>query len=182
MNRREALSRAALLLGGAISAPVVSAVMAGCKADSRSAATTTYLTPAQEALLNELCDIILPVTSTPSATAVGVPAFIHAVMQDCTPKEERDAFVAGLAALDVSLSKLSEADKLSFLKALDAEARAAGEKASPAQASWRKLKELAVVGYFTSEIGASEVLEYVPVPGQYNPCMPMPEGQRAYAV
>lgn len=182
MNRREALSRAAILLGGAISAPTIAALMSGCKADPK--ASTSYLSNSEEALLNELCDLILPKTTTPSATEAGVPAFIHTIMQECTAQAERDAFAAGLKQLDADakgFAKLTAEEKLAFLKKLDTDARAAGDKATPPQASWRKLKELTVVGYFTSEIGASEVLEYVPVPGRYDGCIPLKEGQRAYA-
>ena len=67
MNRREALSRATILLGAAISAPTISALMSGCKADPKAAATSnSYLTAEQEALLNELCDLILPKTRVPA--------------------------------------------------------------------------------------------------------------------
>ena len=174
-----------ILLGAAISAPTISALMSGCKADPKAAATSnSYLTAEQEALLNELCDLILPKTSTPSATEVGVPAFIHAVMQDCTSQAERDAFVAGLRQLDADakgFAQLSASEKTAFLKKIDTDARAAKDKATPTQAAWRKLKELTVVGYFTSEVGASEVLEYVPVPGRYEGCIPLTEGQKAYA-
>ncbi|MBI5916389.1 MAG: gluconate 2-dehydrogenase subunit 3 family protein, partial [Bacteroidetes bacterium] len=175
MNRREALSRAAILLGAAISAPTIAALLSGCKADPKAASTSSYLTAEQEALLNELCDLILPKTSTPSATEVGVPSFIHAVMQDCTPQAGRDAFVAGLKKIDEDakgFSMLSSEEKVAFLKKLDTDARAAGDKATPTQSAWRKLKELTVVGYFTSEIGAGEVLEYVPVPGRWDGCIP----------
>ncbi len=183
MNRREALSRAAILLGGAISAPTIAALMSGCKADPT--ASTSYLSNSEEALLNELCDLILPKTSTPSATEVGVPAFIHAVMQDCTTPADRDTFVAGLRQLDTEAGrfvKMRPEDKQAFLKKLDADARAAGDKATPAQATWRRLKELTVVGYFTSEIGASEVLEYVAVPGRWEACIPLKKEQKAYAM
>ncbi len=185
MNRREALSRAAILLGGAISAPTIAALMSGCKADPKvTAGATSYLTAEQESLLNELCDLILPKTSTPSATEAAVPSFIHAVMLDCTPQAERDAFVRGLQPLTLEKNgfiKLPPDRKILFLQQLDKETRAAGDQATDTQAAWRKLKELTVVGYFTSEIGASEVLEYVPVPGRYDACIPMPAGQKAYA-
>lgn len=182
MNRREALSRAAILLGGAISASTVAAIMSGCKADPK--ASTNYLSNSEEALLNELCDLILPKTDTPSATEAGVPAFIHTIMQDCTPAADRNAFVAGLQQLDADAGrfvKMRPEDKQAFLKKLDTDASAAGDKATPSQATWRKLKELTVVGYFTSEIGASEVLEYVPVPGKYEPCITLAAGQKAWA-
>ncbi len=186
MNRREALSRAAILLGGAISAPTIAAIMSGCKADPNvAAASSGYLTSNLEALVAELCDLILPKTDTPSATEAGVPSFIHTIMMECTPKTDRDAFVAGLKQLDADakgFAKSSAEEKQAFLKKLDTEARAAADKATPPQAAWRKLKELTVVGFFTSEIGASEVLEYVPVPGKWEPCIPLKEGQKAYAI
>ncbi len=184
MTRREALSRAALLLGGTVSAPVVAAVLGGCQADPKGSAGPAYLRQGQAALVDRLCDIILPETATPGATAVGVPAFVHAILQDASPQEVRDAFVSGLEQLDREAGGfmgLSAGEQETYLRTLDAAARAAGDAAGPAQAAWRQLKELTVVGYFTSEVGAGEVLEYVPVPGRYEPCMPMPEGQRAYA-
>jgi hypothetical protein len=184
MNRREALSRAAILLGTAISAPTIAAILSGCKAEPAAGATAGVLSPELEKLVDALCDHILPKTSTPSATDVGVPAFIYSVLKDCTPAADRDAFAGGLNQLDADARgflKLAAGDQVAFLKQLDAAARSAGEKATPSQASWRKLKELTVVGYFTSEAGASEVLEYVPIPGRYEGCMPMPEGQRAWA-
>lgn len=185
MNRREALSRAAVLLGGAVSSTTLAALMAGCKADpNATVAVPSYLTKAQNALLHELCDLILPKTSTPSATQAGVPAFIHAVMQDCVPPPEREAFLTGLRQLDEEASgftKLSALEKQSFLKKLDTGARATGDDASPSQSTWRKLKELTVVGYFTSQTGAEEVLEYVPIPGKYEPCIQLTKGQKAYA-
>jgi hypothetical protein len=34
------------------------------------------------------------------------------------------------------------------------------------------MKELTILGFFTSEIGATKVLKYTPVPGRYNGCVP----------
>jgi gluconate 2-dehydrogenase gamma chain len=184
MTRREALSRAAVLLGGAVSAPVVTAVLGGCRAEPSGTLVPAYLSREQSALVDRLCDIILPQTSTPSATAAGVPSFIHAILQDASPEEGRKAFVSGLAQLDREAGGflgLAAGEQESYLRSLDEAARAAGSDANPAQAAWRQLKELTIVGYFTSEVGAGEVLEYVPVPGRYEPCISLPEGQRAYA-
>lgn len=183
MDRRDALSRAAILLGCAISAPTIAAILAGCNTESKAA--SGYLTPELEALVAELCDIILPKTTTPSASEAGVPSFVHTVMTECTPHAERDAFVRGIKSLTMgkgNFAKLTPDSKMTFLQQLDKSARAAREKADETQAAWRKLKELTVVGYFTSEIGASQVLDYVPVPGKWEPCVPLVEGQRAFAL
>ncbi len=44
------------------------------------------------------------------------------------------------------------------------------------------LKDLTVLGYFTSEIGATQALEYLPIPGRYNGCVPLIKGQKAWAL
>ena len=122
-----------------------------------------------------------------------MPAFIFTVLQDCFPQEEREAFVAGLNQLDEACEadqrrnflKLSIEKQVAFLKKTDSEANAtekSGSSLALHQATWLRLKELTLVGYFTSEIGASQALEYIPVPGRLETCIDMPQGQKAWAV
>lgn len=44
------------------------------------------------------------------------------------------------------------------------------------------MKELTLVGYYTSEVGATEELRYEPVPGRWEGCVPFDEIERAWAV
>ncbi len=193
MTRREALTNAAMLLGGVISAPVIAAVMQGCKADPSLPPSTTFLTAGQEKAVSIMTDLILPKTSTPGAVEAGVPAFIFTVLQDCFSEEDRQAFALGLNELDDAAKsdqgrrflKLSTDKQVAFLKKTDETARAAQkdqQALAPLQAAWLRLKELTLVGYFTSEIGATEALEYLPIPARLDTCADMPEGQRAWAV
>jgi Gluconate 2-dehydrogenase subunit 3 len=46
---------------------------------------------------------------------------------------------------------------------------------------FRMMKELALLGYFTSEIGATQALRYVESPGRYDPCVPYKPGDRDWA-
>ena len=46
---------------------------------------------------------------------------------------------------------------------------------------FRMMKELAVVGYFTSEIGCTQALRYVESPGRFEPCVPYVRGEKAWA-
>lgn len=43
------------------------------------------------------------------------------------------------------------------------------------------MKQLTLLGFFTSEKGATEALRYVPVPGRYDACIPYHKGDRAWA-
>jgi hypothetical protein len=38
-----------------------------------------------------------------------------------------------------------------------------------------QIKELTVIGYFTSELVGKSVLKYDPVPGRFDPCIPLAE-------
>jgi hypothetical protein len=192
MTRREAISHSAILLGGAISAPTLAAILQGCKAEPSKSAASTFLNADQEEMVTTMADIILPKTSTPGAVETGVPAFIYLILQDCYPDAERNAFAEGLNKLDEECKntmgrrflKLKPEQQVEFLKKTDAQARSsagASQEMAVHLSCWRRLKELTVVGYFTSETGASEVLQYLPVPGRLEVCMDMPVEQRAWA-
>ena len=43
------------------------------------------------------------------------------------------------------------------------------------------VKELTLLGYFTSEIGCTVAQQYVESPGRFEPCMPYEEGDRSWA-
>ena len=47
---------------------------------------------------------------------------------------------------------------------------------------WRTMKELTLVGYYTSEPGATQELRHEAVPGRYEACVPLAEIGRAWAV
>ncbi len=46
---------------------------------------------------------------------------------------------------------------------------------------FRMMKQVALFGYFTSEIGATQAMRYVETPGRYDPCAPYKPGDKAWA-
>jgi hypothetical protein len=46
---------------------------------------------------------------------------------------------------------------------------------------FRMMKELALLGYFTSEIGCTKALRYVEAPGRFDPCIPYTPGEPDWA-
>jgi hypothetical protein len=46
---------------------------------------------------------------------------------------------------------------------------------------FRMMKELALLGYFTSEIGCTKAQRYVESPGRFDPCVPYTKGEPAWA-
>src|SRR5256885_16141522 len=102
IDRREALRRAALLLGGALSASPVAGVLAGCEARRTpdGAWAPRALSSDQLDLVATIAEHIVPETDTPGARAVGVHRFIDAMLADSYPDEELRRFLAGLADVD----------------------------------------------------------------------------------
>lgn len=59
---------------------------------------------------------------------------------------------------------------------------AAAESADPQPAHYfRMMKELALLGFFTSQIGCTQALRYVEAPGRFDPCLPYSPGEPAWA-
>ncbi len=46
---------------------------------------------------------------------------------------------------------------------------------------FRMMKELALLGYFTSEVGYTKAMRYAETPGRFDPCAPYTKGESAWA-
>jgi hypothetical protein len=191
MNRREVLQRVALLMGGAISAPAVLGVLNGCSPKPSAGWQPLFLSKEEGAMVEGVADLIIPRTDTPGAREVGVPAFIDVILKDAYPTEDQARFVSGLKDFDAEAQRahgkpfleLQPAQRASFLQQVhDAATAAEKEQAdNDVPAAERKrpfvlmMKELTLLGFFTSQVGATQVLQYVAVPGGFQACIPIAE-------
>ena len=100
MDRREALRRTALLMGGIVSAPAIMGVLNGCTAKPTIDWKPVFLSQDQSIIVTQVADIIIPKTDTPGAKEAGVPAFIDLMLKDCYSKEDQDRFLAGIQSFD----------------------------------------------------------------------------------
>ena len=188
IDRREALRRTALLIGGVISAPTLAGILAGCETPrAESAWTPRALTPQQSDLVATIAEHILPETDTPGARSVGVHRFIDTMLAEYYGPTDRADFVNGLADVDTragrsaakSFLSATKEQQLAVLTELDREAYAG---AGTHRHFFRTMKELTLVGYYTSEVGATRELQYNPTPGRFEGCVPMSRIGRASAV
>jgi len=183
MNRRDLLKNTAILMGGIASSSVVQAMLAGV--DGRVKIERPIFNWDQKKMTQVLAEMIIPRTDTPGAIDAGVPHFIELMVSDWYTETERAIYFEGLLSLDVYCQKhFSKA----FLKS-DAEQRiAALEQAEKEARSYKvpankniakevedenkpfflKLKELTVLGYYTSKEGAQKELRYDPMPMRYD--------------
>ncbi len=196
IDRREALRRAALMLGGVISAPVIAAVLAGCQGRAgRGGRHSGALSSEQLELVATIADHIVPETDTPGARAVGVHEFVDAMLAEGYAGPDRARFVAGLADVDARARaacgrpflECAREQQRAVLDDLDRETFARPARSAPPLAStevpfFRTFKELTLVGYYTSETGATRELRHAPVPGRYDGCVPLAQIGRTWAV
>lgn len=199
MKRREVLQYTAAILGYAITGPALAGILQGCKATPELAFKPEFFSVDQAALVAELTEIIIPKTDTPGAIDAGVPMFIDRILKEIYPKEVQDAFLKGLADFDNGARETygkpfmdcSNEQKLSYFKTQhDAVMDKSGAGysgsfwASTEQNSKPfivELKELTLLGFFTSEPGATKVLQYNQVPGPYKGCVPLTEVGKTWA-
>ncbi len=185
MNRREALLRLATLLGVTTLNPQV--LTAGVTHPTSHA---PVFGSADLALLDEIAETIIPATDVPGAKAAQVGAFITMMLTNCYDAPVQAAVSAGVDQLAAAYrSRFNEAfvggsaaNRTTFLNELDAEQKrhASTKRADQPHHYFRVLKELTVLGYFSSEIGATQALRYIEVPGRFSGAEPYKKGDRAF--
>jgi hypothetical protein len=190
MNRREALSSVALLLGGTIIG--AEAFLSGCThADKKIGSAGLNFSPDDISFLDEVGETIIPVTDTPGAKDAKIGEFMHTIVRDCYDDKQQKIFTEGMGKLnDASKQKngkyfldASPEERKALLIDLDKEQQAYMAKKKPEDPPhyFRMMKELTIWGYFTSEPGATKALRYIAVPGRYEGCIPYKKGDKAWA-
>jgi hypothetical protein len=184
IDRREALKKTAWIMGAAVSASTVAAFLQSCKSAPDLNYKPVFFTEDQARIVSELAEVIIPKTDTPGAKDVGVPNFIDLMLKECYKEEDQKSFLEGLAKFDAdakaaygdSFIYLKPEQKLEFVKKAN-EAAIAEVKKDPAAKRPFILtaKEMTMLGFFSSEPGATQVLQYVAVPGSYKGCIPLSE-------
>ncbi len=186
MNRREALSRVAIIMGGTVLG--AEAFLSGCT----TKATGLQFTKEDISFLNEVGEVIIPATNTPGAKEANVGEFMSVMVRDCYDEKNQNIFMEGMKALQFkdakakigkSFMEASAEERHKLLVALDDEAKAYKKNKTPEQPKhyFTMIKELTLTGFFTSEVGATKTLRYVAVPGRYDGCVPYKKGDKAWA-
>ena len=190
MTRRDLLQNVAILLGGSIVGGSVFS-LTGCNGDIDKPANALF-TESQVAYMNEIADTILPTTAgSPGAKAAKVGNFMSVMVLDCYEEKDQKIFLDGLKKIDelsekqfnTSFVKAEEKQRTELLTALDKEQKAYQDKKAKEDPShyFRMMKELTLLGYFTSKEGATQALRYLPVPGKYDGSFPYKKGDKAWA-
>jgi hypothetical protein len=207
ITRRAAVQRVVALMGGL--AIVGEDRVFAFAPDAATLAQTTAqgvgaFSAADVALLDEIAETILPETSTPGAKAARTGAFMALMVSDAYSDRDQTVFRDGIRALEEACRMATgggflpatPAQRLALLEVLDREQRTTTEErvsfrtrypAPPPPAEeaaphyFRMIKELALLGYFTSEIGYTKAMRYIESPGRFDGNAPHAPGDRSWA-
>tara|TARA_B100002003_G_scaffold72783_1_gene67825 strand:+ start:61 stop:657 length:597 start_codon:yes stop_codon:yes gene_type:complete len=197
MKRREALKKAVLLTGGALSPSIVSAVLSGITVGSSGKKwVPKIVNPEQNDLITDIAELIIPETDTPGAKAAKVNEFIDLMLADWFTVAERNHFFKGLTDLDARAEKKYSTrfveceieDQTTILKKLEKDTLSHRNYNAPGDNQnsilkpfFDQVKELTLTGYYTSEIGATQELKYYVATNNYDGCIPFDKIGRAWS-
>lgn len=184
MKRRDLLKYTALATGAAVSAPLASVLLSGCKPDvvaNDLDYQLKFFDEEQFALVRQLVDIILPKTDSPAASEVKVHQIMDQFLGEVYTKKEQAAyqeqFITFKEYLDKqNFAKQDAAQQLGILKQIDG-------SNETVQQTFLQLKQQTIAYYLTTEEIGMNYLNYLPVPGEYEACISLEEaGGKAWAL
>ncbi|WMN06570.1 gluconate 2-dehydrogenase subunit 3 family protein [Marivirga arenosa] len=187
MNRREAIKKTGLALGFAATSPLLMHLVQSCESKKPLGWKPKFFNEKQALLIAALADQILPKTDTPGALDVGVDSFVDKMVAEVYNKKEQQQFLEGLDNFEKNcelkngkiFTDLNNEEKYDALFSLQSEIKYLSFENDPNEKPFfLMLKELVLLGYFTSEEIMTKHLDYMPVPSQLIGCEPMESNQK----
>lgn len=182
MKRRDIIRYTALASGAAVSAPLMSILVSGCKTDevTKSTSTLNLFSDSEFDILKGLVDTIIPKTNSPSASEVGVHTMIDHMVGTVFGKEDKASFKKNFESLASYLStkgfgEATAEEKLNIVNE--------AYNDSTAKAGLQTVKQQTIAYYLSSEEIAKNYLNYLPVPGAWQSCISLEEaGGKKWAI
>lgn len=187
MNRREAIRRTAAITGLAVTSTITSGILKGCKPSGDPDWVPKFLSIDEVRLVSAISNTILPTTDTPGALDVYVPEFIDLMLADNVSETEQAKFREELNVFAESVnSKYSkpfdkcEEEQRKLLIGEEEERSYEQFYQTFKKNSYLMLKEFTLLGFYTSEYVMNNMLNYQPIPGRYDGCIPLGTDGKVY--
>jgi predicted house-cleaning noncanonical NTP pyrophosphatase (MazG superfamily) len=187
MNRRELLKMVAAATGGVVIGGEF--FLAGCKNPDATVAGAGF-SQDNISFLDEVAETIIPKTTTAGAKEAQVGTFMTVMVNDCYEEADQKIFKEGLNKLDDACDKMHghgfmKADatqRRDLLISLDKEVKEymKNKKQEDPAHYFQMMKQLTLVGYFTSKPGLEQNFNYKQVPGKYDGAVPYKKGDKLF--
>ncbi|MBK1438750.1 gluconate 2-dehydrogenase subunit 3 family protein [Parapedobacter sp. ISTM3] len=171
MNRRAAVRTLLYIAGGTM-------VLPACFRESRKASialANLSISEADEGLLEELVETLVPATDNPGGKDLLLHFFVLKMVDDCHSPDDQQAFTKGLAAFrnwsQKELGKpFAEAD-LEQRTALLSKVADSGD--DELTSFYGMVKRRTIQGYMNSQYVMTNLVKYELIPGRYNGYFPV---------
>jgi hypothetical protein len=183
--RRIALKQMATIFGLTLSAHAIDVLADPTK--NAKANIPKLLNAEQLQMTGEIAELIIPATDTPGALAVNAHGFIDHYLADCFSKTDQENFFAGLKKINLvaeekfhkTFLNLSHKKQVQLLTWLDDGNEGFNNTDS---GFFSFFKSLTLFAYYTSEIGATQELAYLAIPGGYKGDFPFTKVGKAWSL
>ena len=166
-----------------------SGVLTGCNKPEQG---TGILNREDIKLLDQVGEALLPATpGVPGAAAARVGDYIQTIVTDCFRKQDQVFFLEGMNRFREAVRQktgqrfdaLTDQEKRSVMLFLDDQIGTykPAKPEDPPKHYYATIKGLIITGYFTSEVGVTKALRYVPVPGKFEGDIPFKPGDKSFA-
>lgn len=197
MNRREALKTIGISAGYLAVTPALISILQSCQKEIVLNWTPELLSMDEAKVLDRIVDLIIPETDIPGAKTLNIPMFIDKYINQVSKKRDHQFFKYGAEMLHkqltideeklVDMVTTEEYDNLltRYLRSPKKKQKEYREQiyqieSLEALKSFSQevivfnylttVRDLSIYGYKTSEHIGKNVLEYLPVPGEYIGC------------
>ena len=180
MERRELIKLVTLATGAVLTVPLSSALLTSCKKVERVKDihyTLQFFNKEDFALLQNLLELILPKTDSPSAIDVGVHQIMDTMMGTVYSPDQKKRFSEMFSALK---EQITPDIKLETLQSLS---KSSEEKDNLAKAALLDIQQQAIVYYLSTKEISTNYLNYLPIPGEYESCISLESvGGKSWAI
>ena len=177
MKRRELLKNTSLWVSGLLLTPSV-AVLKSCVPLKREDKwKSDFFSSDNGNLIFELIDTLIPNTEIPGAIEAKVHEFVESYVRDVYNENKREWFIEELSNFDNKIKEYSSKSffKLNLIEKINTLNEIQKKESYNDDSFYIDLKKLVIRGYFNSEIGVTQALNYRPIPGTFKGCIPLSE-------
>lgn len=207
MKRRDLIKGLSLTFGYAVAAPAVLSVLESCSSKEQSW-KPVFLSENEQHYISHLVDVILPETEIPGGLEINLPQFIDMMSHDMLKSDEKEMFKNGSSIFSERFGEKFNKDILESsreeiagifgsyfdlqgveqAKVLKSQEKGIDNVDLSKKDDFQlyyfliQVRKLSLFGYFTSEKIGKEVLNFDPIPGEYDPCIPVSEIGNAWTI
>jgi len=207
MDRRTALKNLTLSFGYVVSTPTLMSILSSCTNDE-ILWKSEFFSDQEKHIVTHLVDIILPLSSLPGGLDVNVPQFIDKMLKNVEIESKQFSFQKGAEIFgnrfkDQFDKKIAKGNKEEIQELFEKYFDLSDEETNIVIGEQRlpdykisddkkdtylmykflfSVRNYTLFGYYTSEKIGEEVLNYDPIPGKFEGCIPLKDVGNAWSL